>query len=107
MGSGMTKHVEAFERLRQHRLNLQWLAILRFESEGQIHFLTVDPGSERLLGSVPIETLQCLRHRHRCGQLRRCAVLQLYVDLTHSQLPIADCRLPIDNSRTKRQSLRS
>jgi hypothetical protein len=57
MRSRVPQHVKPVEGLRQYRLDLKCLSVLRFKRESEVNFAAVDTRSQGLLGCVDVSTL--------------------------------------------------
>src|SRR5712691_5971088 len=83
----MTKNIQAFQGLRQHRFDPDRVAVrLLIQGMGKIDFAAVDTSSQRLLRNVAVKLLQRVGNGRRAGNLYRRAVSKLYIDLAHLSL---------------------
>ena len=81
---GIIQHIQTFQGLRQHRLNLNRVAIgRRIQRVCQIDFASVDERGQRLLCHIAIELLQSFGDSDGCRHLRGWTTGDLYVDITH------------------------
>src|SRR5882724_4113773 len=87
MRGRMTKNIQAFQSLGQHRFDLNRVAVcLLIQRVSKIDFAAVDTSSQRLLRNVAVQLLQRVGNGRRAGNLYRRAVFELYVDLAHLSL---------------------